>query len=669
MKKFILSLFLLGMSMLAMADIPAGKVIYLDVSQCPDWQGAPCYLLYLSREGGMTYVMQAVPGKPNMYMFTTIASTQDNLNFGRGKTVVTQDFSGWFGDYVSGKIERNGWSESTPVFVIDCPAGGSLSGHWESLPSDDTVESVSYEITDQSCVDLTYVVSLTVTLSGPTATLRISGDLLATDRVIPKCSTTYTTTIRAKWVPGGGTHTLTFTACSDAAGTSVNNTKTLDIVQPDLECEKTVETVEVCNTESTVTLQTNLTGDSIQWLDANNNPVGKGQTITIATPQASTQYTVLVYQSYINPDNNLMVNGDFESGYQGFLSDYEPIRDKQTNQPVLNPTWIYSNKYENGSDYGKYYCITNNAYDLQESGIFAPIKAHGGEEFLVVDATDQGYAWYTNTAQSPQLVLHAGQTYLFSYWVACPNTGDQLNDPKAELEFVIELHMPDGSIKKANLSSYKVGMQDPVNDWYYVEVRWFCPYDCNNVTIGVRDKTVSAGGNDFCLDDIIFQPITTASMRLAMTEYHPIVVKDCETPDPPTPNPPTPNPETCEDVVLAKWDDVLYVNNGATGLNGMAVSYQWYKDGVAIVGETQQSYYAPDGSMANGVYYAVVTLSDGTIIVTCPKTFGETEHSADKNPGTRPAQNVSVRHVFGPIFVERTEGEDGSVTLKKILRL
>ena len=66
MKKFILSLFLLGMSMLSMADIPAGKVIYLDVSQCPKWQGAPCYLLYLSRAGGMTHVMQAVPGKPNM---------------------------------------------------------------------------------------------------------------------------------------------------------------------------------------------------------------------------------------------------------------------------------------------------------------------------------------------------------------------------------------------------------------------------------------------------------------------------------------------------------------------------------------------------------------------------------------------------------------------------
>lgn len=668
MKKFILSLFLLGMSLLAMADIPAGKVIYLDVSQCPAWQGAPCYLLHLSRTG-MTHVMQAVPGKPNMYMFTTIASTQDNLNFGLGKTNVTADFSGWFGNYVSKNIERNGWTEGTPVFVIDC-TGGNLSGHWESLPANDTVESVSYEIADQSCVDSTYVVSLTVTLSGPTATLRISGDLLVTDRVIPKCSTPYTTTIRAKCVPGGGTHTLTFKACSDAAGTSVNNTKTLDVVEPELECKKTVDTVEVCNTESTVTLQTNLTGDSIQWLDGNGNPIGKGQTITIATPQASTQYTVLVYQSYINPDNNLMVNGDFENGYNGFRSDYEPIRDKQTNQPVLNPTWIYSNKYKNGSDYGKYYCITNNAYDLQESGIFAPIKAHGGEEFLVVDATDQGYAWYTNTAQSPQLKLTAGQTYLFSYWVACPNTGAQLQDPKAQLQFVIELHMTDGTTKKANLTNvYTVGMETPVNDWYYQEVRWFCPYNCDNVTIGVKDLTQSSSGNDFCLDDIIFQPITESSKRLAMTEYHPVVVKDCETPDPPTPDPPTPDPDTCEDVVLAKWDDVLYVNNGATGLNGMAVSYQWYKDGVAIVGETQQSYYAPDGSMANGVYYAAVTLSDGSVILTCPKTFGETEHSADKNPGTRPAKKVSMMHVFGPIFVERTEDEDGCVTMRKIFRL
>lgn len=520
------------MAVVAWADIPAGKNIYLDVSNCPDWQGAPCYLIHLSRTS-MTHVMQPVPGKPNLYVYTTTASTQDNINFGLGKVAVSADFSGWFGSYVSKNIERNGWSSVYPVFVIDCPAGGQTSGHWAALPADDTVTGVSYELESIRCVDSTYTLLLHVTLSGSAATLRISGDLLTSDRVITSCATPYTTSLRGKWSQAevGVTHTLTFSACSDAAGTNVNNTITLDVVQPDLECEVTAEADTICKNEATVTLTATNTGDSIQWKNAQGQPVGTGTTLTIPAPKAGTTYTAYIYEPYVNPDDNLMVNGDFENGYSGFMSDYEPIRDKVTNQPVVNPTWIYSNKYKNGSSYGKYYCITNNAYDLQESGIFYPVKPHGGEEFLVVDATNQGYAWYTNTAQSPQLVLTAGQTYIFSYWVACPNTGAQLNDPKAQLQFIIELHMPDGSTKKAQLTNtYTVGMQNPVNDWYYQEVTWYCPYNCNDVTIGVKDLTQSAGGNDFCLDDIIFQPINPQSMRLAMTEHHPVVVEDCEVP-------------------------------------------------------------------------------------------------------------------------------------------
>lgn len=716
MKRILLSLLLLAGCGALFADVPAGTTIYLNTAQYGG--GHSCYYVWLSRKN-TGYLMTPVAGQTDVYSFVCTASTQDNIRFvyrdgspNCAPTVTSE------GTKLTNDDVRMPNSTNT-YYRITGPSWDG--GTWEAPPAqplDGQVTNVSAKITDIKCVDSTYVVTLTVALSG-TANLKITGNLLANEKKIAKCGSNYETTVRVKWKEGATQHSVTVSAYSDDACTSLNNSQTINVLQPTLECEIVADEIEVCSDKAKgIVLKAQTTGDSIQWYDEKGKELGHTQSIKVSPQVPGEVYTAKVFESYINPDNNLMVNGDFESGYDSFESDYEPIKDKTTKQPVLNPTWIYSNKYDNGSNYGKYYCITNDAYDLQQSGIFAHIAPHGGDEYLVVDASSAGYAWYTTTAQSPKLILKKGETYLFSYWVACPNTGAQLQDPHAVLQFMIELTLADGTKKTAPLTqTYTVGSQQPVNDWYYQEARWTSPYTSNDVKIAVKNNTTSSAGNDFCLDDIIFQPVVGSSMKQSMVEHHPVVVKDCGVTCPDVKiilhdtvvcdtmmpikwrdrqyDGPKVYRDTirskmnvdcdsliiidslvtvrcgnCEYIVYAKWDDVLFVNNGPTGLNGKAMTYAWYCDGKLIPDANAQSYYNP-GGMEGHVFKAEVMLEDSSIVTSCEFAFDTFDRSADANPGIDPRKPVVVQvyPVFGRMKVIRRRYDDGTVETEKVWEL
>ena len=655
MKRFVIAivaLWQLGNIATLQANVPVGGTIYLDARTY--WQGATCYLVH-SSSNNYTYLMKAT-STPGIYSYTaTKAINQNNLNFGKGKTAVTADFSGWFGSYVSVNKETpnsgNIWTASTPMWVLSDEQG---NGSWQAMPSTDRLTNVSYEVTETSCAAQTYTVEVTASLSGSTATLKIEGDLLSSTRLITNCATPYTMTLTMDIEEGSTGHDLSFSACADAAGTSVNNSMTLHIAQPTLKCQ-TDSTIEVCDSLETTTLTAQTEGDSLQWKKG-TTLLGQTQSISVST-RVNATYTAEIYENYVNPDNNLMVNGDFESGYSDFTSDFTPITKNGT--PVVNPVHVYSNNYDNGSEYGHYYMITNNAEDIQD-GVgcsFYPIHPHGGEEFLLVDANAAKYAWKTSTAQSPKLQVTQGEWYIFSYWVAIPNMEPELSgDPRARLDFKIELNIG-GIAYSYELDTFKVGSLEPLYDWHQRSIRWQAPYTCNNVTIGVKDVETSSAGNDFCLDDIIFQPEKSAEKRLKMTENYTIVSQECKRPEP--------EPEPCQNLVYAKWNNVLFVNNGATGLDGKAQSYQWYKDDQLLPGETKQYYYADMSTTAS--YHATVVLLDGTKVTTCSKTFGNTDRSAVLNPGDAVVTRVAERiFILSPhIRVVQTIYSDGSTDARK----
>lgn len=94
----------------------------------------------------------------------------------------------------------------------------------------------------------------------------------------------------------------------------------------------------------------------------------------------------------------------------------------------------------------------------------------------------------------------------------------------------------------------------------------------------------------------------------------------------------------CEDIIMRKWNDLLFVNNG----DSLFVSYQWYQDGQPLSGETAQYLYT-NGVQLDGdghEYSARAFKADGSYVVACAMLFNEFQSSAELNPGDGAAVHV-----------------------------
>jgi hypothetical protein len=69
------------------------------------------------------------------------------------------------------------------------------------------------------------------------------------------------------------------------------------------------------------------------------------------------------------------------------------------------------------------------------------------------------------------------------------------------------------------------------------------------------------------------------------------------------------------DYIIPKFDDVVLCDNSSN----LFVTYQWYKNGVAIEGATKQFYNDLDGLI--GSYSLEVTTTDGQTLYTCSKVL------------------------------------------------
>lgn len=114
--------------------------------------------------------------------------------------------------------------------------------------------------------------------------------------------------------------------------------------------------------------------------------------------------------------------------------------------------------------------------------------------------------------------------------------------------------------------------------------------------------------------------------------------------------------------MYSKWTDVLFINNGA----GLYMAYQWYADGIAMPGETQQRLYDPKGMKGTVVkYHCQLTTATGATLYTCPLTFDETPRSADNTTATT-TQVIRKYRVSPHVYIIQTE-VDGVIETKKIL--
>lgn len=408
-------------------------------------------------------------------------------------------------------------------------------------------------------------------------------------------------------------------------------------------------TIYVCE-GGAVVLMSPSAGESYMWM-RNDAPYPRATRSVIDTAVVDTvTYICMVLDLNMVLGNNLMDGGDFESR-TGFTSDYKY---------VANTPSYYSS---HSGDYDLY-TLTDNANTFWHD--FAPVTPHEGNCFGLFDAGKNGYAWMAETANNPNLVLTGDSTYYFSYWAAYPNKSPG-NSP-AELQFVIRYTDPAGQQQTTNLgATYRLGTQQPLNDWFQQHVTWVAPCSSSDVMIGVYDRNNARSGNDFCLDGIVFQQATAAIFSIEAAHRFTLIAKDCSTPSdttvtpPDTIVPPEP-PGPCVGVPeYTKWNDVIFIPDP----DGKYVTYQWFCNGQPIAGATRQFYYAPGG--LQGVYHAVMQTRDGTTEQSCPAEFGALDRSADLNPGSRPSMAAErIIHVSDHVKIRVRIGADNTVIAEKL---
>lgn len=250
----------------------------------------------------------------------------------------------------------------------------------------------------------------------------------------------------------------------------------------------------------------------------------------MVTDTKDATYTCQLISTEVKAENNLMANGDFETNPpSNFTSDYK---------------YAGWDPYQYYSDHGgasNLYAITHDATYFWKD--FAQVTPHGGQYFALFDAGTSGDAWRASTADNPNLIIEEDSIYLFSYYAAYPN--QKANNSPAELQFVIICKDANGKKQTFNLGNvHKLGQTSPLNAWELREERWKAPFSSNDVTISVYDKNTDSGGNDFCLDDIMFQNTSYIEQKIIKTYIFHLEV--CN-------NPPCDDP-----VVHTKEDTTVY---------------------------------------------------------------------------------------------------------------
>lgn len=269
------------------------------------------------------------------------------------------------------------------------------------------------------------------------------------------------------------------------------------------------------------------------WTKEQNNVIDtldKDSWRIMVTETKDATYTCQLISTEVKAENNLMANGDFETNPpSNFTSDYK---------------YAGWDPYQYYSDHGgasNLYAITHDATYFWKD--FAQVTPHGGKYFALFDAGTSGDAWRASTTDNPNLIIEKDSIYLFSYYAAYPN--QKANNSPAELQFVIICKDANGKKQTFNLGNvHKLGQTSPLNAWELREERWKAPFSSNDVTISVYDENKSSGGNDFCLDDIMFQNTSYIEQKIIKTYIFHLEV--CN-------NPPCDDP-----VVHAKQDTTVY---------------------------------------------------------------------------------------------------------------
>lgn len=645
MKKIVSLVLMSLMTLNLIARVPVESVVYLDASQA--WCCKATYAVCTTESGNAARIMTPVTGIDGVYSFTvptgmsSSGGMQDNFRFGYSMQSYNRDQPNWTG-FTTYEFSGS-WSAAKPYYIVTDDGGG---GYWAAQPVSTGVTALDSVIvkTPTTCIDSTYDAVAYIYFNGSPCSIQVTGDQLAQAFRTTDIHNPLVVRIKEDIKENAGKgHYVAVTLYKTRNYTDEVANLQVSYTAPEIECEVEYQLGDKCANEP-LTLSTDAQGDVYMWSTGEST-----KSIQVLPTIGEQAYTVEVYGSVLHPAENLMSNGDFETNPPtGFTSDYTYVG------------WDEENYYSSHAGAHDLYVITHNANYFWHD--FASILPHGGEYYALFDAGSSGYAWQASTNDNPNLKVQKDSIYLFSYWAAYPNKAR--NNSPAILRFEIKYTDANGREYTQDLGAKDtLGREEKLNGWYQRTVSWKAPIDANYVKIGVKDLNHAAGGNDFCLDDIMFQKASITNILLSRREIFHVNGIDCGTPAPPDP-PIDPDPECTDNWLRTKWTDVIFVDNSA----GEFVRYQWFKNDQEIAGATEQFYHAQQRiDQSTDLYHAKMWKADGTVVISCPKAFSEISQSHLEYPYRGAAQVVERRMlVVGSHFrIVETIYDDGHVEAVK----
>ena len=282
---------------------------------------------------------------------------------------------------------------------------------------------------------------------------------------------------------------------------------TATYTDPDIECPG-VGTVEVrvkdplqpeiianyCSLDQTnqVLLSANGTYDSYRWV-ASGQTISTSESLQVGLAQT---YTLFVTKdgceasTSITPNENLIINGDFENGNTSFNTVYNYVQDDPNSRREMYPEGTYS--------------VGVNAYNYHNN--FSGLGHGGRGNFMIVngDRSIGNIVWQSNT-----LDIIPDTDYYFSAWTSNVN-------PASPARLRIQILIP-GNNTPVEESTLGDLTNETVGNWinFYNPELWNSGNN-SKVIVRIINENPTAGGNDFGIDDISF-----AAFRSFDFEFNP----------------------------------------------------------------------------------------------------------------------------------------------------
>lgn len=267
-----------------------------------------------------------------------------------------------------------------------------------------------------------------------------------------------------------GTYTVLVT---DAAGCV--NDHVVSIALPSITIDAGPDTVSICLGDSTTL---SATGATYYTWNGGSLVNQTGSSVSVS-PTQTTTYTVVGQQ----PGQELVANGDFESGNTGFITDYQ---------------YTTTNLVPEGT-----YGVVTDPNPLH-SAFIGSDHTSGSTNFMAVNGSiNPSFRIWCQTVN-----VIPNTDYNFSTWISSLVVGSP-----AELEFSI-----DGVLLGTPITA-----PSALNTWSQFFATWNSG-NATSVQICIVNANTVAGGNDFGLDDISFTPICSGTDSITVVVNTPPTV-------------------------------------------------------------------------------------------------------------------------------------------------